>query len=467
MSVFFSLLKKHRILIIPIIELFLFCFFSLISIVNKSLNILVAMSLSLFFISMLVICIYFFILNFVNKKMLKMFYITTCLISILGLAIYLFVVLSRNMEYVSDHACYYVAQGELHDLFINSHLKGIYSIISSCWYSDYSFFINVFLELLYEIFPKSNDSFVIIYYCVLIVPVFFIGNVFVFNMIDRFCVKHIKSFLLLSGITFLSFPLLHYASLLGMPDIFGLFFIFAIMMILFDLDFSMLLIKRSLCLGCLIVALIITRRWYIFWLIGFIPSWYVVTIVKIVLSKANVRNRVINSIISMALTLGVVVISLLPFIYHTFVERNYQEEYADYYFGGFWYEVINQIGFLGILMICLMTIGLFWGIFQKQFRFLSITFLVGCLFTLWSFTQIQNMGKHQSLCLVPYYLMFLFLFYLFIDKQDSSLVRYSLIGITTIAFLLNVCSTMFVWVDDVNSIYFTTKYGLANRFSWK
>lgn len=450
------------------IEIILFMVFSILSLFMDVLKIVVAANLSVIFLTCLIMFLLYYINTFVSKSNRKMFFFCSSAISIIGLIIYSFFVFGRNMVYESDHTCYFNLQNEMTNLFFDSHLKGLYAIIKSCWLSDYSYFICVFLELPFLMIPKSHETYVIMYYIILIIPVFVMTNVFVFSIMERFEVVHKKTFAFLCNMTLMFFPLLHYASLLGMPDIFGLFFVFAIVILLNNLDFSKYRFGVSLLLSALLVLLAITRRWYIFWIVGFVPSFIILSLLFVCIrDRQNIKAYVLNSVKLCITIFLVVIITLFPFIYHTLIDRNYSEEYAEYYFGGFPYEVSNQIGFLGVLMLILIILGVGYGIVNSRFRVLSLSCFFGMLITLWSYTLIQNMGKHQSLCLVPYYIIFLFVFYLLIDRIKNAVIRFTIIGIVVLIFAMNVYSTVFVLIDNQNGIYLTTKYAISNRFTWK
>lgn len=162
-----------------------------------------------------------------------------------------------------------------------------------------------------------------------------------------------------------------------------------------------------------------------------------------------------------------IIVLLAPFIYHTLIDRSYSEEYSAYYLGGFSYEIFNQCGYLGILLLVLILGGLIYGLYKKELRIITIVTICGFLLSIWSFTLIQNMGKHQSLCLAPYYLTCLIALYLFIDRLKIKVIRCISIIAVLMVFVLNDLSTVFVWVDNLDAIYLTTKYAISSIFVWK
>ena len=139
------------------------------------------------------------------------------------------------------------------------------AIVSSMWNSDYSYFINILLEAPFCVSTGSRNSYEIIYCVFFIVPVFFANNVFLMNLYYRFSSRTDKKLLLtLGSILALFAPVLHFASWLGMPDIFGMFFVFGIIVLLINFNQEKFEWRTAVALALLIICLTVTRRWYLF-----------------------------------------------------------------------------------------------------------------------------------------------------------------------------------------------------------
>ena len=426
-----------------------------------------------FFLSVFLITILFFITkwvteNYVDKENRKTLFIGTIITSVIGLIAYGFIVYNRNFEYLSDHVVYYDLQNELHTLFNNLPLKGFYGIVSSCWNSDYSYFINAVLAAPFAFTTGTNNAFVITYYIVLLAPVCYMNNLLVINIAQRFNAKNVNLIAVLGNITFLTFPLLHLASLLGMPDLFGMFFVFAIFVIMTNYDYTKFSLSQTVIASLLMVFLVITRRWYIFTLIGLYISIIAIKFVYSFFEKdKTLRSKTFLGEVKFIIVTAILMLATLtPFIYRTLFVRNYASDYSDYDLGGFPFELFNQLGYLGILFALLLLVGAIYGFINKKLRPITIFSLLGCFLSMYSFTIVQNMGKHQSLCLVIYYLLLLYNVFILIDKTKNKAVKYTLIAIVLGVLAFNTFSTMTGFADDLSKVFLTTKYAVATRFTW-
>lgn len=405
-------------------------------------------------------------IRYVNIDNRKLTLIASAITSLLGLIIYVVIVYGRNFEYVFDHTCYYDQQHELLNLFLNNPLKGFAGIILSFWNSDYSYFINVILGVPFLLTDGSHEAYVITYYIVLLIPVIIMYNVLVTNACQKFSIDRKLLFIFISNFLFLTFPLIHMASIMGMPDLFGMFFVFSITLIMFNANFLNTGFKFCFEVALLSIMLVITRRWYLFWLLGFIPCILILSFIK----SIHVKNmkKVFFGELKFALVYILTFFILMgPFIYKTLFVKNYAEDYSQWYIGGFWYEWYNQLGYLGILFAIILVIGIVYGLINKELRFQTIVCIFGLVLSIYFFTLVQNMGKHQSLCLLGYYLVFAHNFLLFAVSIKNRLLRGILLGFVFIVLIFNSVSTMACLYDDINGLFLTTKYAIGARFSWK
>ena len=65
---------------------------------------------------------------------------------------------------------------------------------------------------------------------------------------------------------------MHKAAIMGQPDIFGLFFVGMIILLTMDYDFSKKDYLRWIYIAGLTFLTMITRRWYMFWILGYFIS---------------------------------------------------------------------------------------------------------------------------------------------------------------------------------------------------
>ena len=460
---------KRKSTVILLFEFVLLLFALFTSLIFNQFNFLSEFIISIIVLTLLFLICKWLLEKYVYKEDRRLLLFFTLLTSIIGFVIYFAVVYGREYTYESDHVVYYNLQNELKTLFIDSPLNGLLGILFSCWQSDYSYFINLFLAAPFQFTDGSNEAFVMTYYLVLLVPVFFVNNIWLFDIIKRVNIKRKRTFIFLGNVTFLCFPLIHFASLLGMPDLFGMFFVISIVIMLSNFDFIKFDKTGAIILSLLFVCLAVTRRWYIFWMLGFVPVFLIITFLLSLYGRdtKKIKKTLFNEIKLIICACCFVVIMLAPFIYNTLFQRNYSEDYSEWYLGGFWFELYNQLGYLGLLLSFLMLIGIIYGFVNKQLRPICFVSVIGYFVSIYFFTTIQNMGKHQSLLLVMYYLLFIYMFFCLICKLKSKIISLILVLLVILVIALNILSTYYVWVDDLNGLFFTTKYAISKRFVWK
>ena len=408
------------------------------------------------------LCIFLFKKSIRREDYTFTFLLTAALV-LAGLSIYTFFVINRVMLYESDHTVYYDLTIELWALFKKSQIKGLAGIVLSCWHSDYSYLICVFLSSVYSFMPHTHEMFILSYYALLIVPTYITFIIFAYSIAEKAKISP-RKMAAIFGICMLLFPLPHFASLLGMPDIFGLFFCFSTMIILINNRMERYDFFICLLISVLTIILIYIRRWYLFWIIGFLPVYFVLPHHI----KGIKENTICLSCEKGKNALGILVISgimLSPFIYHNLINRHYSEEYSQWMIGGMTFELYNQVGYLGILFAAVLLIGFVYGLFTNEIRDLSLTSIIGFVISIFLFTRIQNMGKHQSLLLVPYYSVFLCNYIVFSLKKKK-FVTFILVGCLVSILLLNGLSSILVWHDDLNGLFLFTKYAISSRFTW-
>ncbi len=459
------LLKRKEVLVIGFeIVLLLIC--TLFSLIVKRFYTLPEFVLSATIITLLFFITKWMTEKYVEKSNRKKLYIGTTITSILGLIAYIIIVYNRNFEYVSDHGVYYNLQSELRDVFNLLPLKGLFATMTSCWNSDYSYFISIILALPFTLASGSADSFVITFYITLIIPVCYMNNLLVINLSQRTGTKNTTLFSVLGNIIFLTFPLLHFASILGMPDIFGLFFVFGIVVIMINYDYTKFSFTEAVICSFLMVFLVVTRRWYVFTLIGLFASMMIVVLLDSISNKSLSKNTFYGEVKFATVVAGVFLLTLAPFIYKTLFVRKYAEDYSEYNFGGLPYEIKNQLGFLGISLLLILISGIILGLISKKLRLLTVVSILGYSISIFSYTRIQNMGKHQLLCLVIYYMVFIYNTVFSLDKIKSKSSKYILSAVIVSIFVLNTISTLTGYVNEAYGIHLFTKYALTERFSW-
>ena len=355
---------------------------------------------------------------------------------------YIFSIINRQFIYYWDYSCYYNIQLSSAEKFANGLLEGIRYFIGSTWSGEYGNFLSFIPEFVFNFTNKSINSFLLSCVIVYIPYIVFSVAIMLKIFMDKFKISQANSFFTSALFACILFPILHATLIYGQPDIFGLAFIFLIIALTIDYDFKEIEFNRLFLILITTFMLIISRRWYLYWIIAF----YLCYIVKIIID--NLKNvKQLAEILKNIILYGIVVIiffglTLFPLIKNILFSN--VGDYSEFYLtGGFSQEIINQVNHLGYLIIIIMIIGIIYGLIKNKHRLTTILSVVQYFIIIFLFTRIQNMGLHHSLILIPTYLYWLYLFiFIIIENKKENITRILLVFILTfiVNFAYGVCN---------------------------
>ena len=372
----------------------------------------------------IVVAIYL-VIKKIELKISKKFIIYSSIVLLLCSLMYVFIFTRTRQIYTWDQRCYYELQIELLKKFDAKFLSGIKNIVVTTYKEDYGDFLLSFTSMIFSFTDKTENSFILTYVFCEILPVIFVFLLNGKNIIDKFKLENENKIMASAGLILLCFPLLHKAAITGQPDIFGLFFVGLIALLTIGYDFIKRDIKRWIYIIICTFLLAITRRWYIFWIIGYYMSYAVILVLTFILKKdfTKVKKVVINGIIFAFFACIILIILLFPIIKKTIIS-DYAVNYSAWDLGGINIEINMQFQHLGIITIVVCAIGMIYGMFNKKLRYLTICWTLNYIITLFLFNRIQTMWYHQSLILVPEYLMMMYLACIAISQIKNTIVYY-------------------------------------------
>ena len=407
--------KKNKLCFAFVILIVIAFITSVLNIKNISF-VFVSLAANVFLIYILNLIINMLKIKFSKKD--KIFII----ISISLLYIFYFIsVLTRNFIYYWDYSCYYNLQIGLEDAFNTDLLSGIKSFIGSTWSGEYGNFLSFFPEFIFNFTNKTINSYLLSSVIVFIPYTITSFSIFIKAFIKAFKIENENVFFNASLLIFSLFPILHATFIYGQPDLFGLTFIFLILALTLSYDFKKLDVPRLITLILVTFMLLITRRWYMY----FIFSYYVCYALKLILT--NIKDKkllgiiVKNGVIFVLVMALFFLITLFPLL-KNIIASNFGSAYSYYMTGGFPQELINQLDHVGYITFVIMIIGLLYGVVNKKYRACALMFIFEYFITIFMFTRIQNMGLHHSLLLLPAYLYFICMFVLLVIKSKFLLV---------------------------------------------
>lgn len=326
--------------------------------------------------------------------------------SAVGVAVITVLVCYRQTVYSDDAINYFAKQTLLFGSFGQSGFYGIHVLLESLLTADYKMFMNLFISVPYLFTGRSINAFMVCYAITCFVPMWFALLMGAKYLAQQLPACHTALYYPLCMAVMVLWPMFLWPATHGMPDAFGLTFAAVIALLCADYRFETLPWPRLLAIFAATFALILTRRWYMFWILAF----YAVYVLAVLVGA--VRRKTLGSTLKHMLLFGVpsaviIVGALLP-TFKTILTTDYADIYGAYYGGGFGNNCLGQLRTQGLIWLVLCAAGLVWLLYCRSTRAQAIVAAAASLGAMVLFTRTQSLGDHQSLILAPFYLLMLF-----------------------------------------------------------
>lgn len=326
--------------------------------------------------------------------------------SAVGVVVIAALVCYRQTVYSDDAINYFAKQTLLFGSFGQSGFYGIHVLLESLLTADYKMFMNLFISVPYLFTGRSINAFMVCYAITCFVPMWFALLMGAKYLAQQLPACHTALYYPLCMAVMVLWPMFLWPATHGMPDAFGLTFAAVIALLCADYRFETLPWPRLLAIFAATFALILTRRWYMFWILAF----YAVYVLAVLVGA--VRRKTLGSTLKHMLLFGVpsaviIVGALLP-TFKTILTTDYADIYGAYYGGGFGNNCLGQLRTQGLIWLVLCAAGLVWLLYCRSTRAQAIVAAAASLGAMVLFTRTQSLGDHQSLILAPFYLLMLF-----------------------------------------------------------
>ena len=313
----------------------------------------------------------------------------------------------RSFVYIWDYFNYINKQYSAEAAFLQGPAAGFHYIFGS-FAEDYTNFITLFLEFPFCLSDRTGDSFA---FCQVfsILPMLLVLLAGLTIKVGQMLRVKNRFWYFLIGMTWMvTYPWLRMSAMLSQPDWFGLIFGFSILLLTLDFRFEKLEPVRFCLLFAATAAIILSRRWYLYFVVGYYFAYAALVLVSSLRTaragqktqaRAQVRNLVLFGLMSMVAML----VLLWPMV-RKILGYDYAGRYAYYNFGGLTLELAAQALRIGLLNFILIGLGL-W--FAAKRRLPALPCLAGAelLISLLLFIRVQNSGSHQMLLFLPGWLL--------------------------------------------------------------
>lgn len=304
--------------------------------------------------------------------------------------------------YFWDYANYHGLYRKLGARLRQSPLKAISTVISSVRKSDYNILPALFQMPFYFSFGSSRFA-----YILSIVVLFAFPAIALFTrLMGEFDTQHrdkkeANAFVLtfISTVVIGLSPQFWTPVVLGYVDVIGVIVIFTVLMLYFRKDLADQTSRDILAQGLLLSLLILLRRWYAYWVVGFLFAMCITTWAGIHHNDGHPIEKLRLGFRN-ALMVSVIAVLILFAVATPIAVRMSTTDYRDIYSA---YRESDSVlpHFLGLIhhyglwFLATSSLGLVKMATTEGKKLIALFLIVQCIVTFFLFTRTQSIGVHH------------------------------------------------------------------------
>lgn len=304
--------------------------------------------------------------------------------------------------YMYDYANYHKMFVEFGEKFAFSRRATLSWLIESIRNYEYNLLHTLFLFPFYYFFGDSRISFISAVSVIYAFPTIILFSLLVkklasLNLVDNQSetenyskIKKGNYSLILIPTIFLSlFPAFWNPTITGFPDVGGVGVIFFILILYFRKPLLKQNIFELIFIGLLLSFLILFRRWYAYWVVGFFVAATVYELLNYNWQNRNLRE--LSFIFRNIGIIGFTAVSSFFIIATPIALKMLTTDYSDLYSGyrtGF--SPLVAFVFIGISLLAICLIGVIYSFFDKKLKPYSIFGIILFVTTYFLFTRTQD-----------------------------------------------------------------------------
>lgn len=318
---------------------------------------------------------------------------------------------SHTFVYHWDYANYILKQYSTEAAFLQGAGVGFRFVFDSIT-EDYTNFISLFTEFPFCLSGKTGDDYAFCQVFSILPTLLVLLAGLVLKAGQMLRVKNRFWYFLMGLGWCITYPWLRMSAMLGQPDWFGLIFAFSILLLTLDFRFEKLDPVRFVLLFSATAAIILSRRWYLYFVVGYYFSYALLVLVSSIRTAraghkhpafVQLRNLMLFGLVSLA----AMVVLLWPIVRHI-LGFDYADRYSYYNGGGMVTEIYQQYTRMGLMNLVLIGMGLWYSLKTRKMPALPCLAGLEILLSMLLFTRVQTTGSQHMLLFLPgWFLLFL------------------------------------------------------------
>lgn len=337
------------------------------------------------------------VLGNVGRKLTPMRAIASIFALVGSLVLTIYWIKQDHFIYYWDYAGYWITSIDRMDFIFSSDAKSIVeTLMSSINNDDYNVFLPTIVALPMKLLGYSYLRYVFINHVMFLLPAVFVQALCVEKLMQRNAAASRPVFEMALCMAVL-FPANYVAMYRGYIDVAILLPISILLYLLIDLDFKRVSISRGIALALEFILLWISRRYSIYFIIGFVAALIVKALAEFFMQR---EKRIFIKILQNFLLIGGVSLGLLLLLFRDFVLHalltNYGEMYSAYDapLSSKMAALTSSFGYITFAIVIVSGIFCFY---YKRHRVNFLSLLVLLLVETLLFWNTQDMGVHHRM----------------------------------------------------------------------
>lgn len=316
-------------------------------------------------------------------------------------------VLTEKTVYYWDYSYYWTSAVDLAHRF--SSLPLVWNEVTKSLSTDYNYTPIILIALVMHIFGDSR-----LVYDLAILNLYVLPTIAIFIYLFSKAIKRQKrdsAFVISAFTLLLLLPSVLIPVLEGLPDIFGLLPVSVFLLVLHKTRAFSGFDSKVLPLGALLFFVLISRRWYVFWVVGAAVG-LAATVIFILLQKRKwkldkefirlLKWPVINGVLLLAVAISLLAL-LTPYVLEAY-RTDYGDMYDAYRIGSKASSVNSAILYFGLSALLLSAAGYLLSFTNKKLKHMvsaSVFFAVSAVTTFILFVSVQGFVAHHYYLMLP------------------------------------------------------------------
>lgn len=198
-------------------------------------------------------------------------------------------------------------------------------------------------------------------------------------------------------------PPLMWPLILGYVDVAGVLIVAVLLNYALDWDGLRFSMKDNLILAALSVTLVLTRRWYAYYVVGFYAVTGVLTVLRLLFTRSFTPRKFGTLALNMLTIAGIACLSMYllnPAIFELFLGTDYSVAYEAFKAHSIWQSLYYLFCHIGLFWLALGLVGGIWLIQTRASRVSSLRVLLAGFAAGLFFLSVQDMGAHHQYLLL-------------------------------------------------------------------